>query len=616
MTEPNNDAYITLITQYLETEWDDVKKIGAGGFGNVFKAKKKDGKFKTWDREITITGDVAIKVIKKENFENREIKILDILNGNEYSAKYYGHRFHEGNHFIYMEFMDNSISISNLLKELPDEKPRLSEEKLFDLALNITRVLQKIHRKLMIHRDIKSDHILLIRKPNEEIKDIDYKEVRVVLLDFGCSLIFDAKYGSQFASLVGSPSFMAPEVKLRNNTAGRKSDIYSLGCVFIELAGGILKKDTKEGVQQNTNGSGIPDIPTGISYKLQNLIQKCITANPGARFNTQALFDHLNKSEYYTSDGLFSNINFNQDLKILQKPDEYYANDELFSDKNFNKELEELKIPNKCNQLQLPSFNQVIGRSSILYNIKCIKLDSFNQTIQKNSFPSTVSHLSLPSLTCQINENVLQDGLMYLELNLYNSPILPNTIPTSVQVLILPSFNHSLIPKSIPSSITELSLKSFNQPLETNVIPPSVTKLSFNKFNQNIDENLPESLTYLDLGDDFDIELNCSSIPDSILTFISGYGFTKSLTCFDKSSITNLKLYNYNLEIEPNSFPQSLEYLTLGNHFTCFESLENLPSKIVDLQFNMPDDKVDILPYIINKPSITSLIINGQQKRN
>ena len=83
--------------------------------------------------------------------------------------------------------------------------------------------LQYLHNNKQMHRDIKAGNILLDRKGN------------VYLSDYGVSATL--KKGRRRASVVGTPSWMAPEVCSQEGHDER-ADIWSLGITALELANG------------------------------------------------------------------------------------------------------------------------------------------------------------------------------------------------------------------------------------------------------------------------------------------------------------------------------------------------------------------------------------------
>ncbi|KAM9973357.1 hypothetical protein ACTFIR_012733 [Dictyostelium discoideum] len=102
---------------------------------------------------------------------------------------------------------------------------------------------------------------------------------------------------------------------------------------------------------------------------------------------------------------------------------------------------------------------------------------------------------------------------------------------------------------------------------------------------------------------------------ESILVLSCGFKFSEVIheKCIP-SSVTDLRLYNYNIELKSDSIPSSVVSLTLGSNFTNISSLSNLPYSIIDLTFGVQHENVELSKEIDNiNPNITS---NGKQRRN
>ena len=99
-----------------------------------------------------------------------------------------------------------------------------------DIAANIMKGVLYIHRKGICHRDLKPENILL-EFDEENGKCIDLK-----LCDFGLSTSFDKQV--LLKDFCGSPGFFAPEMIIHGAYHGDKADLWSVGCIMLELVMG------------------------------------------------------------------------------------------------------------------------------------------------------------------------------------------------------------------------------------------------------------------------------------------------------------------------------------------------------------------------------------------
>lgn len=126
----------------------------------------------------------------------------------------------------YLYLVQELIEGQNLLDELQTQGA-FNESQIRELLLDLLPVLQFIHDRGVIHRDVKPENIIRRRSP--EIP----AEWQLVLVDFGASKVVTTANIAKTGTFIGSAEYTAPE-QLRGK-ALYVSDIYSLGATCIYL---------------------------------------------------------------------------------------------------------------------------------------------------------------------------------------------------------------------------------------------------------------------------------------------------------------------------------------------------------------------------------------------
>jgi tetratricopeptide (TPR) repeat protein/tRNA A-37 threonylcarbamoyl transferase component Bud32 len=192
-------------------------KLGEGGMGVVYKAR--DTKL---DRMVAIKflpQHLTTDSVEKERFVH-EAKAASALNHTNVTTIYEIDEF-KGQTFIVMEYCEGETLRQVIQKET------LSIRKVLNIAVQICEGLAIAHEKGIVHRDIKSDNIMLT--PRGQVK----------IMDFGLAKLKGATRLTQSRSTLGTASYMSPEQAQREEVDHR-SDIFSFGVVLYELLTGQL----------------------------------------------------------------------------------------------------------------------------------------------------------------------------------------------------------------------------------------------------------------------------------------------------------------------------------------------------------------------------------------
>lgn len=214
-----------MINKVLANRYEILEKIGTGGMGNVFKAH---------DRRLDRI--VAIKVLKMEynednnfirKFKRESLAAASISHPNIVSIYDVGSEIMDDQevHYIVMEFIDGKT-----LKELINDEGRLSEKRALNYCIQIAEALKVAHSKHIVHRDIKSQNIMVTR------------DDRVKVTDFGIARVADNTTVTATNAVMGSVHYFSPE-QARGAKVDNRSDIYSLGIVLYEMLTGKLPFD-------------------------------------------------------------------------------------------------------------------------------------------------------------------------------------------------------------------------------------------------------------------------------------------------------------------------------------------------------------------------------------
>ncbi|KAL2114448.1 hypothetical protein VUR80DRAFT_7136 [Thermomyces stellatus] len=290
--ETNNEvdrslASLSAATSNVTMRWQQGSFIGGGTFGNVYAAVDLDSGQLMAVKEIRLQDPKLVPQIAGQIRD--EMSMLERLD-HPNIVSYRGLEVHRDRVYIFMEYCQNG-SLANLL-----EHGRIEDEQVIMVyALQLLEGLAYLHESNIAHRDIKPENILLDH--NGVIKYVDFGAAKVIARQ-SRTLVQDFKATKPNKSMTGTPMYMSPEViKGENPGHGGAGDIWSLGCVILEMATGRrpwANLDNEWAIMYNIAQGNPPQLPTRdhLSAEGIDFLKRCFTRNPAKRATAIELLSH------------------------------------------------------------------------------------------------------------------------------------------------------------------------------------------------------------------------------------------------------------------------------------------------------------------------------------
>eukprot|EP00013_Stygamoeba_regulata_P007914 CAMPEP_0177679868 /NCGR_PEP_ID=MMETSP0447-20121125/29851_1 /TAXON_ID=0 /ORGANISM="Stygamoeba regulata, Strain BSH-02190019" /LENGTH=452 /DNA_ID=CAMNT_0019189125 /DNA_START=427 /DNA_END=1785 /DNA_ORIENTATION=- len=246
--------------------WDKDRVLGQGSYGSVYHARNK------------VTGSrIALKQINKvsrrESMMTEIAALYTLQHANIVAYKDAG--MFDDKIWISMEYCDAG-SVHDLLSVGP-----LEEKVAAYIATQLVEAMKFLHESGWVHRDIKSENVLLTFSGGVKLADLGLAR-RVKSGDLGCA---------------GTPMWMAPEVML-NQPYDFKADVFSFGMLVYHMLSGkpVYSKlpDMKKLLHICVFGCPEVDMPPGhtLSMEAEDFLQSCTHLDTAFRFSAKALSVH------------------------------------------------------------------------------------------------------------------------------------------------------------------------------------------------------------------------------------------------------------------------------------------------------------------------------------
>lgn len=252
-----------MIGKVLDQRYELVEFIGKGGMALVYRAKDNR------------TGhQVAVKILRPEFIEDQEF--LERFDREAQTASKMSHHNivnlldigQEGDlRYLVMEYVNG-----HTLKDVIQQKGALPATVAAQIAIRILSALRHAHENGIIHRDIKSQNILV------------NTEGHVKVSDFGIARVAGSNTISRTDNVMGSVHYFSPE-QAKGTPVSYASDLYSVGVVLYEMLTGQLPFDGDTPVviaMQHINAKAKnvceinPSVPPALAHVVEKAMDKKI----------------------------------------------------------------------------------------------------------------------------------------------------------------------------------------------------------------------------------------------------------------------------------------------------------------------------------------------------
>ena len=281
-------------TSYNDFEF--IRTLGKGAFSVVYLVRRKEDQKEYALKSITME---KLKECEQQNSVN-EIRILASVSHPNiigYKEAFWDNKKKTLN--IVMEYCDDG-DLETKIKVMKRNKQKFEESLIWEYAIQIVEGLKALHDKKILHRDLKSANIFLVKGKNQcKIGDLNVSKVM--------------KDNFLINSQIGTPTYSSPEV-WNAKPYSYKSDLWSVGCIIYEMCSlrQPFKGNNMEELCNNICSGKLEKISSRYSDALWNMIKMLLEVDVEKRVdcNTflnskliQEIIEHFRSmnSDYYNS---------------------------------------------------------------------------------------------------------------------------------------------------------------------------------------------------------------------------------------------------------------------------------------------------------------------------
>jgi serine/threonine protein kinase len=257
------------VASALEARYQVLKELGRGGMGIVFQAHDKQLKEQVAIKILSpmLSNDAdALERLKREVSAARRISHSNVIRTYDIAES-------NGLHYVSMEYFPGTS-----LKEYVKQHGALSVMEAYNIGLQICNGLEAAHAQGIVHRDLKSQNIII--DSTQHIK----------IIDFGLAFMTHMQGLTATGLIMGTPEYMAPE-QVAGKKVDERADLYSLGIILYEIFTGKVPftgdSAISIGFQQMKDPPQRPqEINPQVPPEVERVILKALEKDPSHRYRT------------------------------------------------------------------------------------------------------------------------------------------------------------------------------------------------------------------------------------------------------------------------------------------------------------------------------------------